>query len=387
MNKLNQKKITIGLVLPYLNSRGPDRQALHLTKAFIEKGADVVVFVVQGWGLEEMYQGFRESGATVVNMGSPDKKGVKKVSLWSFLPLAILAKKYRCNVLLSRAGRTNRVCGMAGLMTFIPAILVLVIAPTQMISPYFSFFKRFAPHIHLLRNFGHPTFVVSVSGDILANFLETYPFMSGRAKTIRNGVDIYADKNNADSPLALDRRKFNICFSGSIKIERKGLDVLLNALKYLVFDLGLNHAQLVLIGAGKDEPKIKEMVKTSGLDDYVVFAGEQFNPSSIIKQSDVFVLPSRVEGFPNSLLEAMSQGICCISTDCKTGPKEIIENGKNGILVPVEDSREIAEAIVRLEKDSGLRQELAANGLRTIREKFSYRKMADAYYELIMEVI
>jgi GalNAc-alpha-(1->4)-GalNAc-alpha-(1->3)-diNAcBac-PP-undecaprenol alpha-1,4-N-acetyl-D-galactosaminyltransferase len=83
----------------------------------------------------------------------------------------------------------------------------------------------------------------------------------------------------------------------------------------------------------------------------------------------------------------MSLGICCIATDCKTGPKEIIENGKNGILVPVEDSRALAEAIARVEKDSGLRSELAANGLRTIREKFSYQKMADAYYEVIRNVM
>jgi glycosyltransferase involved in cell wall biosynthesis len=129
------------------------------------------------------------------------------------------------------------------------------------------------------------------------------------------------------------------------------------------------------------------MAKTGGLTDYVIFAGEQFNPSSIIRQCDVFVLPSRFEGFPNALLEAMSTGVCCIATDCRTGPGEIIENGKNGILVDVEDSRAIAEAIARVEKDSGLRSELAANGLRTIREKYSRGKMTDAYYDIIRKVI
>ncbi len=385
-----QKKITIGLVLPYLNSRGPDRQALGLAKAFMEKGAEVVVFVVQGWGMEAMYQAFREAGATVVNIGKADKKGVKPVHFSSFIPLAMLARKYRCNVLLSRAGRTNRVCGLAGLVTFIPAILVLVTAPAHMIKPErseHSILKRWVPRLHLLRNFGLPRFVVSVSVEILENFVETYPFMKERVKVIPNGVAIADGKNKGISPLEPDRRHFNLCFSGSLEIKRKGLDVLLAALKYLVYDMGINRARLILIGAGKDQPKIRDMAQISGLTDYVIFAGEQFNPSSIIKQCDVFVLSSRFEGFPNALLEAMSEGICCIAADCRTGPKEIIENGKNGILVSGEDSRAMAEAIARVEKDAGLRSELAANGLKTVQDKYSHRKMTDAYYELIRDVI
>jgi len=342
---------------------------------------------VQGWGVASMYQAFREAGAAVVDIGGPAKNGVKKVSLASFIPLAILARKYRCDVLLSRAGRTNRVCGWAGLVSCIPVILVLVIAPTQMLASYFSILRRYAPRLHFLRNFGLPAYVVSVSGEILANFTQTYPFMQERVKIIHNGVDIDDDKNNAGSPLILDRGHFNIGFSGSLEIKRKGVDVLLEAFRSLVFDRGLKQAQLVLIGTGKDESRIKDMVQTGGLADAVVFAGEQFNPDPIIKQCDVFVLPSRFEGFPNTLLEAMSAGICCIATDCKTGPKEIIENGKNGILVPAEDSRAMAEAIARVEKDSELKNGLAANGLRTIRENFSSQKMTDGYLEIIMKVI
>lgn len=390
MSNVKQKKLTIGIVLPYLNSRGPDRQALGLTRAFIEKGADVVVFVAQGWGREEMYQAFRESGAAVVNMGGPAKKGVKKVHFSVCFRLAALAVKHRCDVLLSRAGRTNQICGMAGLMTFIPSIEVLVIAPSDMATPAHlssSILKRYAPGLHLFRNFGLPRFVVSVSGEILKNFLEIYPFMKNRVKVIPNGVNIPDDENDADGPVTLDEGKFNIGYSGSLIIKRKGMDVLLDALKRLVTDFGLARARLILIGTGEDESRLKEMVQTNSLTDYVVFAGERFNPSSIIKQCDAFVLPSRYEGFPNTLLEAMSLGICCIAADCKTGPKEIIENGKNGMLVPVGDSKAMAEAIALLEKDSNLRSELAANGFRIIKEKYSCRKMTDGYFEIIMKVI
>ena len=79
-------------------------------------------------------------------------------------------------------------------------------------------------------------------------------------------------------------------------------------------------------------------------------------------------------------------GICCISADCDTGPREIIENGENGLLVPAENSKALAEAIARVEQDSQLKNQLAQNGLKTVTDRFSYQTMIDTYYELIMGI-
>jgi glycosyltransferase involved in cell wall biosynthesis len=385
MISFKKRKNTIGLVLSYLKSRGTERQALKLAKGFIEKGAHVVLFVVQGWGLEHMYQAFRDAGAEVVNVGKPKTIGQKSVNLSRVFSLAMLARKYRCDILLSRVGRSNQICGLAGRLAFIPTISVLSgpALPRRVVN---NRFKRLILAIRIGKRFGFPGRIVSVSKEGGANFSVFYPFWSKRVTAIPNGVDISLEKQNADSPIRLNKQKFHLCFSGSLELSRKGLDLLLEALKHLVFSLGRNRICLVLIGTGEDEAKLRDLVQEYGLIDHVVFAGEQSNPFPIIKQCNVFVLPSRYEGFPNALLEAMALGLCCISADCDTGPREIIENGQNGLLVPVGDNRALADAIARVEQDFDLRNRLARNGLKTITERFSSQTMIDAYYELIMRI-
>jgi len=375
----------IGMVLPYLKSRGTEKQALKLAEGFIAKGARVVLFVVQGWGLDNMYQAFRDAGVKVVNAGTPEKTGQKKVDFPRVFALAILARKYHCDILLSRAGLSNQICGWAGFLSFIPTILVLSgpALPKQNInSPIGKIFS----FILIGKRYGFPNRVVSISEKGAANFKSCYPLWSKQVKAILNGVQIIDEELDGESPLKLDDKKFYVCFSGSLELERKGMDLLLEALKYLVFDYGLNKTCLVLIGTGQDESKIRDWVQSHGLMNHVIFAGEQVNPYPVMKKCDVFVLPSRREGLGNSLLEAMALGICCIATDCNSGPGEIIENGQNGILVETGKSRVLADAIARVGNDPDLRNRLARGGQKTIAEKFSYQSMIDKYYTLITEI-
>jgi len=133
--------------------------------------------------------------------------------------------------------------------------------------------------------------------------------------------------------------------------------------------------------------ELRKRVEQRGLENNVIYAGEQKNPYPFIKSADLFILPSRREGFPNALLEAMALGVCSISTDCPTGPKEIIENNKNGILVPVGSKTRLVDEILRLKKNPELRRKLAASGKRTIQAKFTYHKMIEEYTNLIRKVL
>ena len=123
--------------------------------------------------------------------------------------------------------------------------------------------------------------------------------------------------------------------------------------------------------------------RCEALQNYVQFSGETSNPYTIIQQADIFILPSRREGLPNALLEAMTLNVCCIASDCDTGPREIIEDGNNGLLVPVGSSSALSGAIIRLKNDTGLRKRLAAQGAETVRSAFSHNMMVDNYYQLI----
>ena len=68
----------------------------------------------------------------------------------------------------------------------------------------------------------------------------------------------------------------------------------------------------------------------------------------MLVESDLFILTSNAEGMPNSLMEAMAAGLACISTDCPTGPSDLIEDGTNGILIPVGDERALVDSISSL---------------------------------------
>src|SRR3978361_1963826 len=87
--------------------------------------------------------------------------------------------------------------------------------------------------------------------------------------------------------------------------------------------------------------------------------GQLTNVSEWISRSGIFALPSRYEGFPNALLEAMQLGTACVSFDCPSGPGELIDNGRNGLLVPADDVDALSAALRKLALDEDLRERLA----------------------------
>jgi glycosyltransferase involved in cell wall biosynthesis len=101
------------------------------------------------------------------------------------------------------------------------------------------------------------------------------------------------------------------------------------------------------------------LARELGISDSVVFAGWQENPFAWMANADLFVLSSRFEGFGNAVIEAMACGLPVVSTDCPSGPSEILANGEAGILVPVADVHAMADAICAVLEDDKLREQLA----------------------------
>ena len=105
-----------------------------------------------------------------------------------------------------------------------------------------------------------------------------------------------------------------------------------------------------------------------------------------MRQADLFALPSRFEGFPNGLLEAMAEGMPCVSCDCPTGPRELIEHGVNGWLVPAEDVDALAGGLDLLMGDAELRLRLGAQACR-VRQSYSLAAILAKWDGLIGSVI
>ncbi len=104
--------------------------------------------------------------------------------------------------------------------------------------------------------------------------------------------------------------------------------------------------KLIILGEGKERPVLLSLILELGLMDSIDLYGYVENPYSFLKRADLFVLSSAWEGLPNALIEAMALGIPSVATDCKSGPREILENGRFGALVPVKDEKAMAEAIL-----------------------------------------
>lgn len=195
--------------------------------------------------------------------------------------------------------------------------------------------------------------VVGVSGIASKGMVER--FSCKNVTTIYNIIDSgILHKSRQIIPLC-SKRRLNIVSVGRLEYV-KGYDRLIDAFNILInanrFDISL-----VLVGDGSQRQDLENSVRNYGLGDYVSFIGIQSNPYPYIANADVFVCPSRQEGFNIAILEAMTLGKPIIATDC-AGPAEILEHGRVGILAS-NDIDGLVRAIIELYEKTFLIEEYA----------------------------
>ena len=166
--------------------------------------------------------------------------------------------------------------------------------------------------------------------------------------------------------------------------EEKRFDILLKAFE-LIKDQHPNW-RLVILGDGSLRANLESLRDRLGLSSQVQFFGVVRNPHHFLKQSDLFVLSSRFEGFPMALCEAMACGLPVISTEYHNGVRDIINDGVDGILVPVEDIESLASALDRLMGDNSERKRLGAKA-EDIVHRFGLEKVMGKWEELIESLV
>lgn len=141
------------------------------------------------------------------------------------------------------------------------------------------------------------------------------------------------------------------------RLERqKGFDVLIKAHSRL--RIGGSRHRLVILGEGRLRAELQRLAEDLHVSDSVVMPGFVKDPFSVLRTADVFALSSRFEGFPIVLVEALALNLPTVAADCPSGPAEILDNGKYGLLVPPEDESGLAEALDRVLIDPDLRDRL-----------------------------
>jgi len=142
-------------------------------------------------------------------------------------------------------------------------------------------------------------------------------------------------------------------------IDQKGFDMLIESLS----TIDLKEWKVMIVGEGKDREMLNSLIKEHHLEDKISLIGRKSNIFDYYKKASIFVLSSRYEGFPNVLAEAMSHGCACVAFDCKTGPSDMIENHKNGLLVEANNSFELGKKINFIMRDKELREKFFKESL------------------------
>ncbi len=176
-----------------------------------------------------------------------------------------------------------------------------------------------------------------------------------------------------------ETREKTITAAGRL-VECKGFDILIKAFT-LVYN-GFPDYKLVIYGSGEEREHLERLAADEGVSEFVSLPGAMPDAVYPISRSSVFVLSSRYEGMPNVLIEAMACGVPCVSTRCKMGPEELISDGVNGLLVPVDDVEAMASAIIKLLSDKELSEKLSGNAL-LLRSELSPVEITNKWIEFI----
>jgi len=227
----------------------------------------------------------------------------------------------------------------------------------------------------------------SAVGEAVRRFaIEEIGLDSAQVAVIPNGIDLEAFAGLDPNRI---RREFRIPPAAPLigTIGRlhpqKGLDLFLQAVSRLRADFP--ELRALVAGEGPDRPGLERLAASLDLSAAVIFTGLRRDPPELLAALDLFVLPSRYEGMPNVILEAMAAGKAVVAAAVGAVP-ELVQEGQTGLLVPPEDADALARAVHLLLSDAELRRRLGANGRARVETEFSLEKMIRLTEELYLDV-
>ncbi len=167
-------------------------------------------------------------------------------------------------------------------------------------------------------------------------------------------------------------------------VAQKGFDVAIDAFGFIA--TAFPDWQLRIFGEGPDRALLQARIDAGGLGGRITLSGRTSTVDAELAASSVFLLPSRYEGFPNALLEAMAHGCACVATTCDSGPADLITDGVSGRLVPVDDAAALAAALTSLLRDASARSRMGAEAIATT-ERFAPATVLQAWDRVFASVV
>jgi GalNAc-alpha-(1->4)-GalNAc-alpha-(1->3)-diNAcBac-PP-undecaprenol alpha-1,4-N-acetyl-D-galactosaminyltransferase len=204
-------------------------------------------------------------------------------------------------------------------------------------------------------------------------------FMDGRVRVIPNPISKAAHPV-VDGGRARRKEVRTLLAVGRLSFE-KGFDLLLEA--FALIAQRQPSWCLQIWGEGELRSQLERSASALGLAQRVRFCGFTKFPFEVMRKADLLVVPSRCEGFSNVLIEAMACGLAAVSFDCPSGPRHIIRDGIDGVLVPPQDVPALAATLERLMEDEVERRRLATRAPQVL-ERFGIEKIMNMWSQLVL---
>ncbi|AOM75931.1 glycosyltransferase [Pedobacter steynii] len=355
-------------VIYTLQKGGAERVLSTLSNSFSERSYKVVIVCMndaeQGYPLAD---GIR----VIPLLKRKHKEHIFRRLIYgmqTYLRLLLVLFRERPYCVISFMTSANLWTGLSCGLLRIPYIVSERTTPDHTINRFNFFFKWMSYFVYS----GSKAVVVPAKG--IENCLKNNGLFNrlNNYSIIRNPVYVF----KSDQHVIVHRRKF-ILGVGRLSYE-KGFDLLIDAFS----KLRIKNIDLIIVGQGQERQNLAAQINRLNLQDRVMLAGAKDDLQDYYNQAELFVLPSRNEGYPNALIEAMSNGCPCVAVDCEFGPAEIIEDGQNGILVPKDNVPALTKAMFNVLFDLNLKRKLR-NEARQISQTNSLKVISDKWEELI----
>jgi GalNAc-alpha-(1->4)-GalNAc-alpha-(1->3)-diNAcBac-PP-undecaprenol alpha-1,4-N-acetyl-D-galactosaminyltransferase len=345
-------KRKIAFIIPCLSYGGAERVIVLLANKFT---SNFEVFLIVFYKTDMIYN--VDEKVNIVYLQE------KYTASHSFIDAIINNIVYLKKII--RIAKKNKIDALIGFTTSVNIITVIssfFLQTPTMIS------ERNNPEVYIpnffwkvLRNFSYSfTNGLVVQTDFIKRFYQK-TIQADKIIVIPNPIDEYL----------ISKRKFygnrlNIILTVGRLDENKNQRLLIEAFS----NLNPDKWKLVVVGDGVLREVYRKLVKDLDVEQKVEFVGNVHNVWDYYNQAKIFAFTSNSEGFPNSLLEAMSFGLPCISTDCPSGPSEIIINDENGYLIEVNNMKQLEDRLFKLINNPAICDQFSQNAILTT-EKFS----------------
>jgi len=219
--------------------------------------------------------------------------------------------------------------------------------------------------------------IISVSEEHRSTAITEGVAAPDHIRTVINGIDLrlFESPNRAEARRQLNANPDHLLIGVANRLAPvKAIEYAVRAMPAVVKKFP--NARMVIIGEGPSEADLRREAAESGVADHIVFTGFRRNVPELLAAFDVVVQPSRWEGLSISLLESMAAGKPVVACDVQ-GNRDVLDHGRNGLMVPPQDPEALASAIVRLLSDSNFAGQLGRNAAQDCRERFSQQRMVE----------